>query len=121
MTATTQPDLWAKSARTDASGRLSVFEHCSDVCQVAQATWDILEKPLADVVHVQVEILRQRTRPLLFASAMLHDVLKANSAFQDMLENSCAKWVPTARAVAERQVERSRPVFVGTSLRGADI
>ena len=85
MTVTTETHLWAKGRRKGGPDPPSVFEHCHDVYLAAAALWEVVEKPLSDATKSQADALRSRIRPLLLVSAMLHDVLKANSAFQDML------------------------------------
>ncbi|GIW99941.1 MAG: CRISPR-associated helicase/endonuclease Cas3 [Pirellulaceae bacterium] len=90
MRSSTQIELWSKGRRKGVD-RPSVLDHCNDVCQVAHVLWEVLNQPLADALKVPVDLLQSRLRPLLFASAMLHDVMKANSAFQDMLAGKLRK------------------------------
>ena len=91
MTATTMQDVWAKGRSLAGADPPSVFDHCWDVHLTANALWKVLEKPLADATKVTTSVLRSRIRPLLLVSAILHDVLKANSAFQDMLKGLLRK------------------------------
>ncbi len=80
--------VFAKSRGLFGGTPPSVAEHCRDVLTSAQAIWSQLEGPLADAVAADRATLRKRLQPLLFAAAVLHDVLKANSSFQDILRSS---------------------------------
>lgn len=80
-------DLWAKSGSKRPNSdepKISVYAHCDQVRIAADAIWDAIEEPLVVATGKPLDRLREM-RPLLSASAMLHDVMKANSAFQAML------------------------------------
>lgn len=91
MIAIVQKALWAKGWRRDGGEPPSVLDHCNHVYQSAIVLWEAIEKPLASATGSSVQDLRSRIRSLFVASAMLHDVLKANSAFQDMLSKELRK------------------------------
>src|SRR5262249_29029640 len=79
-------ELWAKSALRKATAfPPTVEEHCREVFAAALAIFEGIEADLANALGVGREQLRTVLRPLFLAAAVLHDVGKANSAFQAMV------------------------------------
>jgi CRISPR-associated endonuclease/helicase Cas3 len=79
-------DLWAKSANRSGGGSpLTIFEHSWEVLKAAEAVWCAVGAQIADGLGEEREDLDRWLLPLLRAVALLHDVGKANSAFQAML------------------------------------
>jgi CRISPR-associated endonuclease/helicase Cas3 len=81
-------ELYAKSKELDVRGEPPTVElHCRHVCAAAVALWDLIERNLADAMRLDLSELR-KIRPLLLGAALLHDLGKANSAFQAMLRST---------------------------------
>jgi CRISPR-associated endonuclease/helicase Cas3 len=81
----TEP-LWAKSgARPPTNSPPTIAEHCQDVLRAAETIWAVVGADLAGSASLSGEELSARLLPLLRAAAVLHDIGKANSAFQTML------------------------------------
>ncbi|MEZ6132513.1 MAG: CRISPR-associated helicase Cas3' [Planctomycetaceae bacterium] len=64
----------------------TIAEHCAQVQELGDVIWEEVVASLAQATGVSVGALTERLRPLLSVSAALHDFMKANSAFQEMLE-----------------------------------
>ena len=78
--------LWAKShPRSSSSRPPTIAEHCREVRTAAEHVWDTIESDLAKILGVDPMDLRRDMRPMLSVAGLLHDVGKANSAFQAML------------------------------------
>jgi len=81
----TTTELFAKSRRTGGVVPPTVEEHCRDVLKMAIVLWDECECTLSDAIAKPVERLRTDVRPTFLVAAVMHDFMKANSAFQEML------------------------------------
>ncbi len=77
--------VFAKGHRKDGPPPATVEQHCVDVLDAATVTWDAIEAALSQATSVPRAELRANVRPLLLVAAVLHDFMKANSAFQEML------------------------------------
>jgi CRISPR-associated endonuclease Cas3-HD len=78
--------LLAKSA--SAFGKDSpptILEHCCEVRDAAEAIWNSIKGALAVALNCDESTLDRQIRPLFIAAALLHDLGKANSAFQAIL------------------------------------
>ncbi|MFW6106787.1 MAG: CRISPR-associated helicase Cas3' [bacterium] len=64
----------------------SILEHCSGVREAAEAVWAAIEADLADGLVRDPTELRQSILPLYLTAAQLHDLGKANSAFQALVD-----------------------------------
>jgi CRISPR-associated endonuclease/helicase Cas3 len=64
----------------------TVAEHCREVHSAAIHIWASIEADLAGMLGVEVDALRGALRPLYLIAALLHDVGKANSAFQALVQ-----------------------------------
>jgi CRISPR-associated endonuclease/helicase Cas3 len=79
-------ELLAKSAPLGGSEKTpTILQHCREVFAAAEAIWSALEASLVSALGIDVAALRAELRPLVLAAALLHDLAKANSAFQAML------------------------------------
>ncbi|MBA3313415.1 MAG: CRISPR-associated helicase Cas3' [Planctomycetaceae bacterium] len=89
MTSPVLQPLLAKSRPKDGSFEPpTVEEHCLHVHDAAKAVWDAIEDDFADAIGVNVAELRDTVQPLFFIAATLHDIAKANSAFQAILRKT---------------------------------
>ncbi|MBM4042906.1 MAG: CRISPR-associated helicase Cas3' [Planctomycetes bacterium] len=78
--------LLAKSAANDdPDSPPTIAEHCREVYKAACSIWDCVERDLAGALQTDNAQLRAALRPLYLAAVLLHDIGKANSAFQDMV------------------------------------
>lgn len=79
-TKTTADDIWAKSPeRTAPRHPVSLVEHIGAVYAAAQSIFDEIAP------FLPVELDKGALKELVYTSAVLHDIGKANKAFQDML------------------------------------
>src|SRR5262245_13238999 len=79
-------ELWAKSAVRKSTGKPpTIVEHCREGLGAADPIWGAIEDDLAAATKIPITELQARLRPLFRAAALLHDIGKANSAFQAML------------------------------------
>jgi CRISPR-associated endonuclease/helicase Cas3 len=78
--------LRAKSAADELTGEPpSILEHCREVRAAAEAVWEAIKDALAEATGIELSTLERELRPLYVAAALLHDLGKANSAFQAIL------------------------------------
>ena len=76
----TADDLWAKSPEKTTTGSpVSLVEHIGAVYTAAKCLFDEISP------FLPAELDKRALRELAYASAILHDIGKANNAFQDML------------------------------------
>jgi len=111
--------LWAKSRSRNFPGNPPTVEgHCCDVHRSAVALWDSIEDDLAQTLKVDKTVLRSELRPLLRLAALLHDLGKANSAFQRLVQGNREKRQPVRHEILSALLI-SDPSFLGNWLRSA--
>lgn len=87
--------LWAKSQSVGQRfARPTVLTHCIDVLEAATAKFTAISSSLASALGIDEEILTDRIEKSLRIAALLHDLGKINSSFQQMLEAKRADRVP---------------------------
>jgi CRISPR-associated endonuclease/helicase Cas3 len=78
--------LWAKSvSKKSKKPPPTILKHCRDVRQAAESIWEAVEPELAEALAIARDEFRHLLLHLLRVAALLHDLGKANSAFQDIL------------------------------------
>lgn len=65
----------------------TVASHCKDVRNAGIAVWDAVENDLAASLGSDRGKLCRELRPIFLLAALVHDIGKANSAFQEMVQN----------------------------------
>jgi CRISPR-associated endonuclease/helicase Cas3 len=114
-----EQELWAKSrSRNFPVSPPTVESHCRDVHRAALALWHSLEDDLATALEADKTLLRTELRPLLLLAALLHDLGKANSAFQRLVQGNREKRQPVRHEILSALVI-SDPSFLGPWLRAA--
>jgi CRISPR-associated endonuclease/helicase Cas3 len=78
--------LYAKSPRRNSTeAPPTIAEHCRLVRDSAAAIWEMIEADLAVSLSCDKGALQEELRSVLLGAALLHDIGKANSAFQALL------------------------------------
>jgi CRISPR-associated endonuclease/helicase Cas3 len=92
--------LWAKSRlKHSLVDPPTIAEHCREVRTAATVVWESIEAGLAQNLGVEPKALRTNLRSMLLMAALLHDIGKANSAFQALVH-------PLRRSDLKRQPVR---------------
>jgi len=100
MTASAFDPLIAKSrGESESTDPPTIEEHCLAVREAAEAIWDAIEPDLAAILATDRAQLRSTLRPLFLISALLHDVAKANCAFQALAYRADRKKQPIRHEV----------------------